>query len=76
MWQKIETAPKDGRQVIVCHAEYGKMAIASWCEVTWWCGVMSDWQDMGDLGWGGMCGVEPTHWMPLPAPPTERTTAE
>lgn len=68
-WQPIETAPRDGTEVLVCrryedgHAEY---AVA-------YCYEDDDgWRDIGDIGWAGMQGGpdnQPTHWMPLPTPP-------
>lgn len=61
MWKPIETAPKDGADVLVfAHDNYS---------VAHWNG--GEWRDIGDMGWGGMYGDdnEPTHWMPLPAPP-------
>jgi hypothetical protein len=71
-WQPIEAAPKDGSDVLVCEAS-GDMSIAHF--LTW---------DGNGAGWVGLCRGEdascdrdgypvvlyPTHWMPLPAPPT------
>lgn len=68
-WRPIETAPRDGTEVLVCrvyehgHAEYA---------VAHNYGDGNGWRDMGDLGWAGMIHDEdnqPSHWMPLPAPP-------
>lgn len=61
MWQPIETAPKDGADVLV-YGE-GSYAVASWNG--------EEWRDMGDIGWAGMYGDgnQPTHWMPLPEAP-------
>ncbi len=72
-WQPIETAPKDGSLILVfeptCHAD----------EQIW----MTEWRaNTAATSWGGSEGgawtiymdgqrIEPTHWMPLPAPPTE-----
>lgn len=62
-WRKIETAPKDGTPVIVLvdgvaiegrHREYGWSYAAL---NSHGCGCCAD----GD--------PDPTHWMPLPAPP-------
>ena len=61
-WQPIETAPKDGTMVLVF--TNGHMDVTSWPE-----------------NWGGKWpsaymayaeGLEPTHWMPLPAPPIRK----
>lgn len=62
-WQSIETAPHDGSDVLV----YGRGSYA----VAHWDG--REWRDIGDIGWSGMSGDDgnqPTHWIPLPAPPT------
>ncbi len=66
-WQSIETAPRDGALVLVCRVyESGivEYAVAS--------SNGDEWRDMGDIGWAGMYGEgnQPTHWMPLPPPPT------
>lgn len=75
-WQPIETAPKDGTEIIGWN---GKFVTA----ISW----LSDKDDNGHTGWccsgytdGGMLYYlhnalsdenQPTHWKPLPAPPTE-----
>jgi len=60
-WQPIETAPKDGRHIF-CFLHDGLIS-----EV-WWQRDSLDgteyWQDYWDSE------PKPTHWMPLPAPPT------
>ena len=62
-WQPIETAPKDGTEILVC----GPLRDGSgvYRDVTRW-----------PNGWSGKWPVaymhnsdEPTHWMPLPEPP-------
>ena len=58
-WQPIETAPKDGTWIMTyCPA----LSVASYPTVVFW-----------DDGWvppgNDLSEVEPTHWMPLPAPP-------
>ena len=66
-WRTIETAPKDGSQILVVLGR--EMSVVEWdaAATEWNDGV--GWRDMGDMGWGGMTGAEPTHWMPLPDPP-------
>ena len=64
-WQPIDSAPKDGTQILtVTNGRGGRPYIA----VTGW-----------PVGWTGKWptaymaladGAEPTHWMPLPPPPT------
>ena len=53
-WQPIETIPAQGCVVVGCWVG------SRW---SWWEGLASD------LGCDGEYGDEPTHWMPLPAPP-------
>lgn len=69
-WQPIETAPKDGRSILVGVGGWGKrVAQAEW----------DQWGDAADEG-GWRCGrpgakgyddagFEPTHWRELPAAP-------
>lgn len=57
-WQPIETAPKDGTEVLVYAAPYedlrGFQTVAAWHEAAGWC--------VDELR-------EATHWMPLSEPP-------
>jgi hypothetical protein len=57
-WQPIDTAPKDGQQVLVY--EEGAIFISQWV----------DNKDEG-IGWWdhGIVLPPPSHWMPLPDPP-------
>jgi len=60
-WQPIETAPKDGTDVLI--AEYGDVAIAHWDRFGRgrWLGPRDNY---------GQCEImQPTHWLPLPEPP-------
>jgi hypothetical protein len=58
-WQPIETAPKDGTEILVYHNEC--------CSVREW-GKNDD----GDEIWlPRIRGFFPTHWMPLPNPPKQ-----
>lgn len=72
-WQPIETAPRDGTEVLICWADIPQMAVAQWdqdyAEMDFAEGV--GWRDGSDYGCGGMIGAMPTHWMPLPPPPTK-----
>ena len=43
-WMPIETAPKNGKEVLVYGA--GSYAVASFDG--------DEWRDMGDIGWSGM----------------------
>jgi len=73
-WQSIETAPKDGTEILVCKATdadgraIGREAFGLFVQrAAWW-----------DLeGWIVYCSMikepqlffDPTHWMPIPTPP-------
>lgn len=74
-WRPIETAPKDGTPILIwqpdnrhhdeidgCKFDDPRYAIGYWR--AW---AKSEW----DMGWGNrnQAHVNPTHWMPLPAPP-------
>lgn len=64
MWQPIETAPKDGQNVIVASAsESGFYTVGeAFYEDQWfWSGCREC--SVNDAGF------EATHWMPLPEPP-------
>ena len=57
-WQPIETAPKDESIILVYSTEDG-WAVATWNDGNWWT----------DGGWSHY----PTHWMPLPPAPEQRS---
>jgi hypothetical protein len=70
-WQPIETAPKDGTQVLVWWRDFGTLRVASWSD---------EWQQW--IFWFGFVaepaaipchelGKNHTHWMPLPPPPEQ-----
>jgi hypothetical protein len=71
-WREIESAPKDGTEVLVCGGTYdacghtdlplSRPVIAFW-DSTHWHGPEENAHDE----WRH---CEPTHWMPLPEPPT------
>lgn len=71
-WQPIETAPKDRTRILVLAAKsYSKSTshMAMRMEVDFWHNTKSD----GYNGYGHFNGefYPATHWMPLPAPPTQ-----
>lgn len=80
-WQPIETAPKDGRTLLLgyynSHGNWRTMR-GQWMSETY---IAEHWEDPGDEqpGWfetsveaddmPNCWRIEPTHWMPLPAAP-------
>ena len=68
-WQPIETAPKDGESILVFNS-YG-ISEVQWCNEQDY-DVPHDWWYIDGMkaGYFGLRGDEPTHWMPLPAPPS------
>lgn len=69
-WKPIETAPKDGKKILV-----GCWDMNKWeCEVSHWTSAVFTEYDSDEeqeyIGWVPMVGVNgPSHWMPLPEPP-------
>jgi hypothetical protein len=57
-WQKIDSAPRDGTGVLLSDGK--NIEVGSWDE-----GYTH--------GWGSTRGnwLNPTHWMPLPNPPSD-----
>jgi hypothetical protein len=68
-WQPIETAPKDGARVLLGRFA-PRMDRHGYCAVDWYRQAKDG---NGFIGFGkfNMTFWPPTHWMPLPAPPTE-----
>ena len=70
-WQPIETAPKDGDKIDLYDPIYGRFIDVEWCHSSplhpdgHWVKDVLDYSGT-DLSW-----LEPTHWMPLPTPPTD-----
>lgn len=73
-WMSIETAPKDGRDIIISD-KTGHVRTTHWCK----CDIYKDyhyhiveaWFDYDDDGIirALIEEEEPTHWMPMPKPP-------
>lgn len=69
VWQPIETAPKDGQEIILFNpkekgSHWPQLLIAYWRhDVAQGC-----WVHQGRACYG--VGIAPTHWMPLPEAPT------
>ncbi len=77
-WQPIETAPRDGADVVLWHDEFGVL-IGHYDEATadWWaiCSPRKDWPRVHHKdGWfspfmDATGEIDCSHWMPLPKPP-------
>lgn len=72
-WQPIETAPKDGTSVLIAVGATGEDKCVGEASVDtdsgrwWWANSHGEyWAEEIDIRWGW-----PTHWMPLPEPPTK-----
>lgn len=83
-WQPIETAPKDGSPMLLWDAEREIPIVGMWVSFA---GTNSpESYEPAYSGWDSMSGVptwldaspdaQPTHWMPLPAPPVRDEEAE
>lgn len=60
-WQPIETAPKDGTNILVFG--YGDMTVVHW-------NIYGLYWNLSESGAYAENGEwQPTHWMPLPPPP-------
>ena len=70
-WQPIETAPRDGRYVLLWGDDIG-------CVVGSWCDECEVWEAHGGMLAGSVadvCGpticADVTHWAELPPPPSK-----
>lgn len=70
-WQPIETAPTDGTEVLLYRAKKTSSKNAIWPNVTIKARLSSGHYRNGWLWGGHVRDTDPTHWMPLPAPPKE-----
>ncbi len=61
-WQLIETAPRDGTEILIFGP--GQMSVARWANTH----LRGGWAVYTDHGWYGFESYA-THWMPLPEPP-------
>jgi len=61
-WRGIASAPRDGTPVLTYHPDgcEPRIALAQWRFGAWF----DFWSESGPA-----IDAEPTHWMPLPAPP-------
>lgn len=59
-WQPIETAPRDGTEIIGHDIRTGVSHVTRWDY---------GWDDPDDHYYSEAPEYSPTHWMPLPSPP-------
>lgn len=84
-WQPIETAPLDGTEVFVyVRGDSLYPTVASYKTKAYFLEEYGD-ENYMEEGWYWSFGypsdfhedtIEPTHWMPLPLPPTSDTISE
>jgi hypothetical protein len=78
-WQPIETAPKDGTDIIAMYIHISTQIV----HAAFWMSCVEGLDDPEDEGWWTydwsevsrtkMTGwMTPTHWMPLPEPPKDQ----
>lgn len=68
-WQPIDSATKDGQEVLIfLRSPWSRIELAKWF-VPWGTWITGGVPSSDDEMYGIGSGV-PTHWMPLPAPPT------
>jgi hypothetical protein len=75
-WQPIETAPKDGTVIDVWLGDASASDRQFYCtgetrRAPGWAWVVDKWRPVLAEGRVLSTFVQPTHWMPLPAPPKE-----
>jgi len=80
MWQPIETAPKDGSWILVFGDRYDRESLPPIGAARWEVRTFQSWQQVSDTrkelvtedasDWDCESGIAPTHWQPLPEPPT------
>jgi len=58
-WQPINTVPRDASMVDLWSASWGRLTNCRWDEGKWW-RARNGYEEYE---------FDPTHWMPLPAPP-------
>lgn len=76
-WKPIESAPRDGSRILVwggtlwSDSGWGTRFFLTEPDTAWWKdGIMSGWCLGNDEAHDEFIWAEPTHWMPLPPPPT------
>lgn len=74
-WMPIETAPKDETPILLAGGTWGDdFRKERECITVGWWETYGDWQFWNTCAAEGGCSMfpynNPTHWMPLPAPPS------
>ena len=64
-WQPIETAPKDGRTIVVCYGMQSNIPV----KVVHFNNIHKFWSHYGEADLS--LETNATHWMPLPPPPEQ-----
>lgn len=59
-WKPIETAPKDGTEILLYEPGPAYVQMGYWVRDGWL---------MVDAQCGGESSATPTHWLPIPEPP-------
>jgi hypothetical protein len=67
-WQPIETAPKDGTTILTLND--GCVRLSRWNEEKHHANPKPYWGFLGPWGTRYQREHQPTHWMPLPEPPS------
>ena len=70
-WQPIDTAPRDGTQVLLYVPQDTDDEMPSFIAQGWYESGIFDrrwYEAAGEC----VCDPQPTHWMPLPAPPEQQ----
>lgn len=70
-WRPIESAPKDGSDVLVVNDR--GIFVAQWNEDGPDNCLDEFWHVRDGKYWHDLRGMKPTHWMPLPDPPSPAT---
>jgi hypothetical protein len=70
-WQPIETAPKDGTQLLLyCGDEWCGILVGHYGELITWDDITGN-EEVETCWQSGLEKYCPTHWMPLPKPPAQ-----
>lgn len=73
-WQPIETAPKDGSAILIWQPDRSKYwGLGNFDDLRYAIGYWRVADKIGSWGNRNSAVVNPTHWMPLPAPPLDLT---